>query len=128
MALLRPALDLEPAWQVLVVARGATVRNSVEPLLRAALMRGVHAILASREASLVDGWLVHARTRAGVTVMIAARPGREARAVPSYLDALLDAYTPVALEPFVPPDSRGGPGGSGAPALIASYTPPRGAC
>jgi len=121
-----PAIDHGAPWQVVVVVRGRVVCDACEPAFRALLVQPGRAFAAVVESpTQVDGWIVHARARDGVVALIAARPGEHEAVVPEYLDALVDAYAPARPAPAIPPDHRGGGGGSGAPGLIAAFTPQR---
>jgi hypothetical protein len=120
---LRPAVDHEPAWQVVVLAHGRVVRDACSAALREALMRPSTLVEASRNGVVRGDWVLFFHGRAGVAAAIAAPLGTEESVARAYLRALVDAYAPSAFEPFVPPDPRGG--GSPAPALIAAYTPSR---
>lgn len=112
------------AWQVVVVVRGRIVRDACTPSFREHVVRGA-ALEATREPIVVDGWRVHLRARAGVAALVGTPTDTDPATAQAYADALVDAHAPPE-PPFVvaPPSSSSG-GASGAPALIASYTPAR---
>jgi hypothetical protein len=113
-----PAIDHGPAWRVRVIVRGRIARDSFD----ADAWRIVEAHVRRIPAPLVvDGWLLHVREGADAMLVLSTPPGVVAAIGRDYADALFAAYAPSALPPPAP--SSHGP--SGAPALIAAFTPAR---
>lgn len=116
------------AWYVLVAAPGGRIlRDACSLEVRPQLVRAIERH-ASRDGAwretLEGGFVAHGLGRLGHVGVIAAPADVAAPEVEAYLDALLSSYGARVRAPAgVPPSTPSSP--SGAPALIAAYTPPR---
>lgn len=123
---MKPAVEPEPQWDVLAAAPGGRVlRRSCAPERDAVLADAITRHGARDGAwtePLADDWIAHGMGRLGHVVVIATPRAVSESEVRGYLEALLTSYGARPIDRR-PPDPGSGP--SGAPALIAAYTPPR---